>query len=72
MQETISITLPKDIRCALDELTRKEGILPEELIREAVKDYLFFRQLRLFREQMITKASAQGINTDEDVFNRVS
>ena len=72
MQETITLTLPKDIRSALDDLTRREGISLNDLIFEAVKMYLFLRQFRLLRERMIPKARAQGIFTDQDVFDRVS
>jgi predicted transcriptional regulator len=72
MQETITITLPAEVKLTLDELTRKEGISPNELIGEAIRDYLFFRQFRLLRERMIPKAQTQGVYTDQDVFDRVS
>ena len=72
MQKTITITLPKELRAALDDLTRREGIPPDQLIAEAVREYLFFRQLHLLRERMIAKAKAQGIHSDQDVFDRVS
>ena len=72
MQETITITLPEEIRSALDDLTHKEGLSPNEVIREAIKEYLFYRRLRLLRERMILKATEQGIKTDQDVFDRVS
>jgi hypothetical protein len=72
MQETITLTLPKDIRSELDDLTRREGISPNDLIFEAIKMYLFLRRFRLLRERMIPKAQAQGIFTDQDVFDCVS
>jgi len=72
MQETITVTLSTEIKLALDDVTRKEGVSPSDLIGEAVKEYLFFRRFRLLRERMIPKAQAQGIYTDQDVFDRVS
>lgn len=72
MQETITVNLPKEVRSALDDVTSKEGISPDDLISEAIKEYLFFRRLRSLRERMIAKAQMQGIYTDQDVFNRVS
>ena len=72
MQETIAITLPAEIRLALDEVTRKEDLLPSELIEEAIEEYLFFRRFRLLRERMIPQAQRQGIYTDQDTFDRVS
>jgi len=72
MQEPITINLPKEVRSALDDVTSREGISPDDLISEAIKEYLFFRRLRSLRERMIAKAQMQGIYTDQDVFNRVS
>jgi metal-responsive CopG/Arc/MetJ family transcriptional regulator len=72
MQEIITVTLPEETKLALDDATRNEGISPSELIGEAVKEYLFFRRFRLLRERMIPKAQAQGIYTDQDIFERVS
>jgi len=37
MQETITLTLPKDIRSALDDLAHREGISPDDLIFDAIK-----------------------------------
>ncbi len=72
MQQTITVTLPEETKFALDDATRQEGVSPSELIGEAVKEYLFFRRFRLLRERMIPQAQAQGIYTDQDVFERVS
>jgi metal-responsive CopG/Arc/MetJ family transcriptional regulator len=72
IQETITLTLPEEIRSALDDLTHKEGLSPSEEIREAIKEYLFYHRLRLLRERMILKATERGIKTDQDVFDRVS
>ena len=70
MQDTI--TIPKEIRLTLDDIATKEGISPDDLVNEVIKEYLFFRRFRLLRENMITKAQKQGIFTDQDVFNLVS
>lgn len=72
MQETMTITLPTEIRMTLDDVTRRENVSSSELIKEAIKEYLFFRRFRLLRERMIPKAQNQGIYTDQDVFDRVS
>lgn len=72
MRETITISLSEEIRTALDEAVREAGKSRSELIREALRDYLFVRKFRLLREHMIAKAQAQGIYTDQDVFDRVS
>ena len=72
MLETITLTLPREIKSALDDATRTEGVSSSELIGKALEEYLFLRKFRLLRERMILKAQAQGIYAEQDVFDRVS
>ncbi len=72
MSQTISITLADDVQIALDELSRSEGVSRDELVGQAVKQHLFLRRFRSLRERMSAKAATQGINTNQDVFDRVS
>jgi hypothetical protein len=72
MRENIVVNLPQKIRLALDEITSEEGVSIDDLVCEAVTEYLFFRQLRLLRERMIAKAQSKGIYKDQDVFDQVS
>lgn len=72
MLEPIAVTLPADLQSALEDITRKEGISRDEVIGRAIKEHLFLRQFRLLRERMTPKAQAQGISTDQDVFDLVS
>lgn len=72
MPKTLTLTLPEDIGNALDDVTRQEGLPPNEVLTEAIKEYLFFRRLRLLRDSLTSQATAMGIKTDQDVFDRVS
>jgi predicted transcriptional regulator len=72
MADTITVTLSKDAKVMLDDLRQQEDISLNELASEAIEEYVFFRRFRLLRERMTTKAKAQGIYTDQDVFERVS
>jgi predicted transcriptional regulator len=72
MRATITIRLPDDLKAALDEAAREAQQSRGELICAALQDYLFIRKFRLLREHMASKAQAQGIYTDQDVFDRVS
>jgi metal-responsive CopG/Arc/MetJ family transcriptional regulator len=72
MQATINISLSKETLAALDDLTRKENVSVEDIINEAVKQYLFFRKLTLLRERLSARAQAIGINNEQDVFNLIS
>jgi metal-responsive CopG/Arc/MetJ family transcriptional regulator len=72
MVQPISVTLPADVKQALDELSKKEGVSAEEVVSRAVKQHVFLRQFRSLRERMAAKAKNQDIVTDQDVFDRVS
>jgi metal-responsive CopG/Arc/MetJ family transcriptional regulator len=72
VRESISISLPEDLKAEIDRYTRAEGISRSDLVREALRDYLFSRRLRELRRELMPYAEAQGIYTDEDVFREVS
>ena len=72
MVQSITVTLPADVKQALDELSQKEGVSLDEVVGRAVKQHVFLRQFRSLRERMSAKAKSQGIVTDQDVFDRVS
>jgi metal-responsive CopG/Arc/MetJ family transcriptional regulator len=72
MRESISISLPEDLKDELDRFTRAEGTTRSDLVREALREYLFSRRLRSLRQELMPYAEAQGIYTDEDVFREIS
>ncbi len=72
MRETVSISLPQDVKEELDEAVAEEGVSRSDLVRQALRDFLFVRQFRRLRQELIPHAEAQGIYSDEDVFKRVS
>lgn len=72
MRSTITISVPEEMRAELDGLSESEGISRSEILRESLRDYLFVRRFRSIRRAMVSKASANGVYTDQDVFDRVS
>ena len=72
MRQIIAISLSREIKKEIDAITAKEGISRSDLIRQSIKDYLFVHQFRALRGKMIPQAKAQGLTTDQDVFDRVS
>ena len=72
MQDTVKVSLSREQKSALDDLMRQEGIAADELINQAIEEYLFFKRFRSLRERLVTKARARGIYTDQDIFDRVS
>ena len=71
MRESISISLPKDLKAELDDAVRVEGVSRSDVVREAVREYLFIRRFRALRQELIPYAEAAGVFTDEDVFRAV-
>ena len=72
MRETVSISLPEEIKSALDEAVAEEGVSRSDLVRQALQDFLFVRRFRRSRQELIPYAEAQRVYSDEDVFKRVS
>ncbi len=72
MRSTITISLPPEMREELDRVSRNEGVSRSDIVRESVSEYLFVKRFRSLRRQMVERAAASGIYTDQDVFDRVS
>ena len=72
MRETVTISSPQAIRRELDKIAKEEGVSRSDVLRQSLEDFLFVRRFRQLRQRMMAAAQAQGIFTDEDVFNRVS
>ena len=72
MRETVTISLPQAIRREVDRIAKEEGVSRSDVLRQSLEDFLLVRRFRLLRQRMMATAQAQGIYTDEDVFNRVS
>ncbi len=72
MTQSITVALPSDLKTALDDVSRREGVTTDEVIGQAIKEHLFLRKFRHLRERMMASATGQGVVTDQDVFDRVS
>lgn len=70
MDDTLTITLSPDIQAILATMTQVEGLSPENVVQEAIRDYLFIYQFRSLRSQLLQKAQAEY--TDDDIFELVS
>jgi len=72
MTQQITVTLPVDVKQALNSLSQSEGISANAIIERAIKHHLFLHQFRTLKERMSGKAQEQGISTDQDIFDRIS
>ncbi len=71
MRKSITISIPEELEKEIDTATKEEGYTRSDLIRESLKDYLYFRKLNKLRDVMRLKARNQGIVTDQDVFEKL-
>ena len=72
MRETIQISLPGSLRTRLDQMVETAQITRNEVVSEALRQYLQREEFQRLRRVMIPQAQAQGVYTDEDVFRRIS
>mgnify|MGYP001588905818 CR=1 FL=1 len=72
MRQTITISLPSEVKRELDRVLREEGTSRSDLIRESLKDFLFIRRFRSLRRRMMLRLADQGIPSDQEVFDKVS
>lgn len=72
MRETLTISIPPDLRRRLDRMAKAEGVTNSEFVRRALRADLFRRALQAARHELVPQARAHGIFTDEDVFKTVS
>ncbi len=70
MRETITVSIPEEIKKQVDKIMVQEGTTRSSIIKESLQDYLFIRQFRSLRKRMMEKSPRAY--TDQDIFNRVS
>ena len=72
MTSATTVSVADDTKQLVQEAAQVEGISPGELIDRAVREHVFLRQFRSLNDRMAAQAEAQGIKSDEEVFERVS
>jgi predicted transcriptional regulator len=65
---TLTLRVPDELDKALERQSAALGISKSDLAREALKRFLRVAEFRTLRSRLVARAQAQGINTDEDVF----
>lgn len=67
-----AIQIAETTRNLVDEAAQKAGVSANEFVDQALQEALFLRKYRTLRERLAAQAKAEGVETDEDVFERVS
>ncbi len=72
MKDTITVRLPQKLQKELEIAAKKERTSKSDLIRDAVSRYLAVKRFHQLRKKVLPFAEAQGLLTDEDVFEAIS
>ena len=59
MRETVTISLPKNVRRELDRVAKQEGVSRSDVLRQSLEEFLFARRFRALRARMMAAAQAQ-------------
>lgn len=72
MRDTVTVSLPKEIRKKLDRLAKHEHLNRSNVVLEALRRFLIEWEFDEACKPLVIKARRQGIYSDEDVFKIVS
>jgi metal-responsive CopG/Arc/MetJ family transcriptional regulator len=72
MRDTLTISLPAQLRKQVARASRRRQLTQSEFIRRALQDKLWEDAIEESRRQLVPRARAQGLYTDEDVFRVIS
>jgi predicted transcriptional regulator len=68
---TLTLRVPDELDKALERQSAALGVSKSDVAREALKRYLRVAEFRTLRTRLVARARAEGINTDDDVFERL-
>ena len=71
MSQSITIRIPENMRKELEELSKSENRPISDLVRDSLKKFILVYRFRKLRNTVLPFAEAQGILTDEDVFENL-
>ena len=71
MDKIITVRVPEDLNSTLQKISREEDKPVSNLIRESLRRYIQIYRFRKLREKVLPFAEAQGLLTDEDIFNKL-
>jgi predicted transcriptional regulator len=71
MGDTVTVSLPEDLREQLDELASQEGVSRSDIVCRSIADYVFLRRYKAVTAKLTAEARSKGIYTEEDVWKRL-
>ncbi len=72
MRKVISVSLPEKMASELEKATKERGKSKSDLIKDALRTYLWEEKFKDIKERISAKAKTRGMVIDEDVFKVIS
>ncbi|MGD1010428.1 MAG: ribbon-helix-helix protein, CopG family [Candidatus Aminicenantales bacterium] len=72
MRAVISVSFPQEMAKELDRIAKASGRTKSDLIKDALRAYLWEDRFSRLRSGLSRKAKDKGLVTDEDIFKAVS
>jgi len=69
---TLTIRLPEELKADLQRISEDENKPVSDIVRESLRRYIAVTKFRALRRRVLPFAEAQGLMTDEDVFEALS
>ena len=70
--KSLTIRIPEDIDADLRQISADEDNPISDIVRESIRRYIAVVKFRALRRRVLPFAEAQGLITDEDVFEALS
>lgn len=71
MDKIITFRVPQDLNSDLQKISKEEDKPVSNLVRESLRRYIQIYRFRKLREKVLPFAEAQGLLTDEDIFDKL-
>ena len=65
---TLTIRLTEDLRSILQNISTEEHKPVSEIVRDSIRSYTSIYRFRKLRKKVLPFAEAQGLLTDDDIF----
>jgi metal-responsive CopG/Arc/MetJ family transcriptional regulator len=72
MREVVSVSFPRELAVELNRLAKESGRTKSELVKEALRSYLWEERFRKVAQPVRSRARKRGFVIDEDVFKVIS
>ncbi len=72
MRTVISVSIPEEMAVELDKSSKESGRTRSEIVKEALRSFLWEERFRTLQNAIRPKAKKRGFVTDEDVVKDIS